>query len=213
MIVTMFPAPADRAKAIGVYGFVASAGGSIGLLAGGAVTQAISWHWIFFINIPVGLATAFLVRRLVEHRDGIGLGAGADIPGAVLLTSGLMLGVYTILEVDKQGWGSARTLGLGAISLALQAAFLLRQARIPQPPDAAAPVPLAQRRGRERGAGLPRRRDVQHVLPGGALHAAHPPLRRAPGRHGIPARDDRDGHDVAAVLRPPHDALRPEGRR
>jgi EmrB/QacA subfamily drug resistance transporter len=133
MIVMMFPEPRDRAKAIGVYGFVASAGGSIGLLAGGAVTQAINWHWIFFINLPVGLATAFLVTRLVEDRAGIGLGKGADIPGAVLLTSGLMLGVYTILEVDKQGWGSAQTLGLGGISIALQAAFLLRQARVPNP--------------------------------------------------------------------------------
>jgi EmrB/QacA subfamily drug resistance transporter len=133
MIVMMFPAPRDRAKAIGVYGFVASAGGSIGLLAGGALTQAINWHWIFFVNLPVGLATAFLATRLVEDRDGIGLGEGADIPGAVLLTSGLMLGVYTILEVDKQGWGSTRTVGLGAISIALQAAFLLRQARIPNP--------------------------------------------------------------------------------
>src|SRR5437763_17221 len=130
MIVTMFPHPGDRAKAIGVYGFVASAGGSIGLLAGGAVTQAINWHWIFFINLPVGLATAFFVTRLVEDRGGIGLGAGADIPGAVLLTSGLMLGVYTILEVDRQGWGSTRTLALGGISIALQVGFLLRQARI-----------------------------------------------------------------------------------
>jgi EmrB/QacA subfamily drug resistance transporter len=133
MIVTMFPAPRDQAKAIGVYGFVASAGGSIGLLAGGALTQALNWHWIFFINLPVGIVTAFLAIRLVEDREGIGLRKGADIPGAVLLTSGLMLGVYTILEVEKQGWGSSRTLGLGGISLALQAAFLIRQARISNP--------------------------------------------------------------------------------
>src|SRR3989449_6473212 len=97
MVVTMFPEPREQAKAIGVYGFVASAGGSIGLLAGGALTQAINWHWIFFINLPVGLATAFLALRVVEDRPGIGLRQGADIPGAVLLTSGLMLGVYTIL--------------------------------------------------------------------------------------------------------------------
>jgi EmrB/QacA subfamily drug resistance transporter len=133
MIVTMFPEPREQAKAIGVFGFVASAGGSIGLLAGGAITQAISWHWIFLINIPVGIATGLLARRLVEDRPGIGLEHGADLPGALLLTSGLMLGVYTIVGVTDYGWGSPRTLGLGALSLGLQAAFVVRQSRIEQP--------------------------------------------------------------------------------
>ena len=133
MIVTMFPEPREQAKAIGVYGFVASAGGSIGLLAGGALTEAINWHWIFFINIPVGIVTAFLATRLVADSPGIGLKAGADLPGAVLLTGGLMLGVYTILQVSEQGWGSTRTLVLGAVSIALVAAFVARQARIANP--------------------------------------------------------------------------------
>jgi EmrB/QacA subfamily drug resistance transporter len=133
MIVTMFPEPRDQAKAIGVYGFVASAGGSIGLLAGGALTEAINWHWIFFINVPIGIATAVLAVRLVEDHEGIGLGEGADIFGAVLLTSGLMLGVYTILGVEEHGWGATQTLVLGAVSIALQAAFLWRQARISNP--------------------------------------------------------------------------------
>ena len=133
MIVTMFPEPAGRAKAIGVYGFVASAGGSIGLLAGGALTQAISWHWIFLINLPIGIATAFGAMRLVERREGIGLEKGADIPGAVLITASLMLGVYTILGINAHGWGSTQTLGLGAVSLALGAAFIARQARIANP--------------------------------------------------------------------------------
>jgi EmrB/QacA subfamily drug resistance transporter len=133
MIVTMFPEPREQAKAIGVYGAVASAGGSLGLLAGGALTEAINWHWIFFINVPIGIATALLAMRLVEARDGVGLKAGADVPGAVLLTGGLMLGVYTILEVHEQGWGSAQTLGLGAVAIALIAAFVARQARIANP--------------------------------------------------------------------------------
>jgi EmrB/QacA subfamily drug resistance transporter len=133
MIVTMFPEPREQAKAIGVYGFVASAGGSIGLLAGGVLTEAINWHWIFFVNLPVGVVTALLATRLVEDRPGIGLKAGADLPGAVLLTTGLMLGVYTILQVDQQGWGSTQTLGLGAVALALLAAFVARQARIANP--------------------------------------------------------------------------------
>jgi EmrB/QacA subfamily drug resistance transporter len=133
MIVTMFPDPRDQAKAIGIYGFIASAGGSIGLLAGGILTQAISWHWIFFVNIPIGIATAVFAIRLVDDRPGLGLEAGADVPGAGLLTAGLMLGVYTILEVNTYGWGASRTLVLGAVALALLGAFLLRQARVANP--------------------------------------------------------------------------------
>ncbi len=133
MIVTMFPEPADQAKAIGVYGFVASAGGSIGLLAGGVLTQAISWHWIFFINLPVGIATALLTRRMVEPHEGIGIGEGADVLGAVLITGGLMLGTYNILQVSEVGWGATQTMVLGAISLAMGAAFIYRQARIANP--------------------------------------------------------------------------------
>jgi EmrB/QacA subfamily drug resistance transporter len=133
MIVTMFPEPREQAKAIGVYSFVASAGGSIGLLAGGALTEAINWHWIFFVNLPIGVATALFALRLVENDKGLGFKQGADVPGAVLITGALMLGVYTILEAGDQGWGSAQTLGLGGVSIALLAAFIARQGRIPNP--------------------------------------------------------------------------------
>jgi EmrB/QacA subfamily drug resistance transporter len=133
MIVTMFPEPREQAKAIGVYTFVAVAGGSIGLLAGGVLTEAINWHWIFFVNVPIGVATALFAQRLIEGREGIGLKQGADIPGAALLTAGLMLGVFTILRVDREGWGSTQTLALGGVSIALLAAFTLRQARIVTP--------------------------------------------------------------------------------
>ena len=117
MVVTMFPERREQAKAIGIYTFVAVAGGSIGLLAGGVLTQAINWHWIFFVNLPIGVATALFALRLVDGREGIGLAEG----------------VYTILQVSEQGWGSTRTLGLGAISIALLAAFVARQARIANP--------------------------------------------------------------------------------
>ncbi|HEX3040899.1 MAG TPA: DHA2 family efflux MFS transporter permease subunit [Solirubrobacterales bacterium] len=133
MIVTMFPEPAAQAKAIGVYGFVASAGGSIGLLLGGVLTDAISWHWIFLINLPIGIAVAILAKRLVANPDGIGLSEGADFPGALLLTSSLMLGVFTILQINKWGWGDSRTLILSAISAVLLALFIFRQARIDNP--------------------------------------------------------------------------------
>jgi EmrB/QacA subfamily drug resistance transporter len=133
MIVTMFPEPREQAKAIGVYSFVASAGASIGLLAGGVITEAINWHWIFFVNIPIGAATALLALRLVEAREGIGLQRGADIGGAVLITGSLMLLVYTILEAGDYGWGSAQTLGLGAVAFALLAGFLVRESRAETP--------------------------------------------------------------------------------
>jgi MFS family permease len=133
MIVTMFPEPREQAKAIGIYTFVAVAGGSIGLLVGGVLTESINWHWIFVVNIPIGLATALLAIRLVPDREGIGLAAGADIPGAALLIGGLMLGVYTILGVAEEGWGSTQTLVLGAVSIALLGAFVARQARVANP--------------------------------------------------------------------------------
>jgi EmrB/QacA subfamily drug resistance transporter len=132
-IVTMFPEPREQAKAIGLYTFVAVSGGSIGLLLGGVLTETINWHWIFFVNIPIGFATALFAIRLVPERAGIGLTAGADLPGAVLLTGGLMLGVYTILGVAEEGWGSSQTLALGAVSIGLLAAFILRQARVANP--------------------------------------------------------------------------------
>jgi EmrB/QacA subfamily drug resistance transporter len=133
MIVTMFPEPRDQAKAIGVFSFVASAGASIGLLAGGVLTEAINWHWIFFVNLPFGIATALLAMRLLDKDEGIGLGQGADVPGAVLVTSSLMLLVYTIVEVPKEGWGSVQTIALGAIAIGLMAAFIAREARARTP--------------------------------------------------------------------------------
>jgi EmrB/QacA subfamily drug resistance transporter len=133
MIVTMFPQPAEQAKAIGVYSFVASAGGSIGLLAGGAITQAISWHWIFFVNLPIAVATGLFATRLLARDKGLGFGRGADLPGAALIVSSLMIGVYAIVEASNYGWGSLHTLGFGAASAVLMAGFVGREARAANP--------------------------------------------------------------------------------
>jgi EmrB/QacA subfamily drug resistance transporter len=134
MIVTMFPEPREQAKAIGVYSFVASAGGSVGLLAGGILTQGINWHWIFFVNIPIGIATAVLALRLLDKDKGIGFGRGADVLGAVLITGALMLLVYTIVEPAADlGWGATRTLALGAAALALLIGFIVREASAHNP--------------------------------------------------------------------------------
>jgi len=134
MIVTMFPEPREQAKAIGVFAFVASAGGAVGLLVGGVLTQAINWHWIFFVNVPIGITAAALAGRLIHPDRGIGFGDGADAPGAVLITGSLMLGVYTIVEPAADlGWSAGRTLVLGALSLVLLAAFVAREATARSP--------------------------------------------------------------------------------
>ncbi len=134
MIVTMFPGAREQAKAIGVYAFVASAGGAVGLLAGGVLTQSINWHWIFFVNVPIGVATAVAARRLLDRDTGIGIREGADVPGAILITGSLMLGVYTIVKpAAEHGWGSSEALALSAGSLVLLAAFVVRETRAAHP--------------------------------------------------------------------------------
>src|SRR3977135_4159318 len=133
MIVTLFPKQDELAKAFGIFSFIASAGAAIGLLAGGLITQAVSWHWIFFVNLPIGLVTAVVSARLLAPDRGIGIGKGADVLGAVLVTVALMLGVYTIVQSSDYGLGSLRTLGFGVVSLVLLAAFVVRQARTRNP--------------------------------------------------------------------------------
>jgi MFS family permease len=133
MVVTMFTEPRERARAIGIYSFVAAAGASIGLLAGGFLTQALSWHWIFLVNIPIGIATAFFALRLLESDRGIGLGKGADIVGAFLVTAALLLAVYTIIRTTDFGWASAQTVGFGAAAIASLAAFVVRESRTANP--------------------------------------------------------------------------------
>ncbi|WP_022929402.1 MFS transporter [Patulibacter americanus] len=134
MIITMFREPRAQGRAIGIYSFVATAGGSLGLLLGGVLTDVLSWHWIFFVNLPVGVATVLLGTRLVPHRPGLGFGENkVDVPGALMLTGGLMLAVYAIVGAEREGWGSSRTLVLAAVALLLLAGFVLQQARTAHP--------------------------------------------------------------------------------
>jgi EmrB/QacA subfamily drug resistance transporter len=133
MIVTLFPEPAEQAKAIGVYSFVGAGGACAGLLLGGALTQAISWHWIFFVNLPVALVVAVLGARLLRADPAMGLDRGADGLGAGLITAALMLGVYTVITITDYGFASTHTLGLGFVALVLLAAFVARQATAAAP--------------------------------------------------------------------------------
>ena len=133
IIVTEFPAPRDRARAMSAYVFTAVAGGSLGLLAGGVLTQALSWHWIFFVNLPIGAATAALGKLLVPADEGAGLSHGVDWVGSVLVTTSLMTAVYAIVQATGHGWGSSQVLGFGAIAIALMGVFLAVESRIANP--------------------------------------------------------------------------------
>jgi EmrB/QacA subfamily drug resistance transporter len=133
MIVTMFAEARERTRAISLYSFVASAGASIGLLAGGVLTEALNWHWIFFVNLPIGIVTGVLALRLIEDDEGIGLGEGADALGAILVTGALMLGVLTIIRTSNVGWTSIETLAGGAAAALALVAFVVREARTANP--------------------------------------------------------------------------------
>ncbi len=133
MITTLYPEPRARAKAIGVYSFTQAAGASIGLIAGGTLTQLLDWHWTFFINLPIGAVALVLAVRLLADDRGPGLRGGTDVTGAGLVTGGLMLLVYTIVKAEEYTWADVRTLGLLTLSLLSLAGFVLRQAKARNP--------------------------------------------------------------------------------
>ena len=133
IIVTEFPEAGERARAMSAYVFVSVAGGSIGLLAGGLLTEALSWHWVFFVNLPIGVATFALGHALIRADRGLGLGYGVDWVGSVLVTASLMSAIYAIIEATSHGWLSPQVLGFGGLAGVLMAAFLALEARIENP--------------------------------------------------------------------------------
>jgi EmrB/QacA subfamily drug resistance transporter len=133
IIITEFPEVAERARAMSAYVFVSVAGGSIGLLAGGLLTEALSWHWVFFVNIPIGVGAFALGHVFIRADKGIGLGHGVDWLGSLLVTASLMSLIYAIVETTSHGWGSVEVLGFGGLGLALMAAFVALEARIENP--------------------------------------------------------------------------------
>ncbi|KDA42666.1 DHA2 family efflux MFS transporter permease subunit [Frankia sp. B2] len=133
MIVTIFPDSRERAKALACYAFVAAAGSSIGLILGGVLTKSLSWPWVFYVNVPLGVLAVVLALWVLPPIAGLGLRESADVLGAGLVTAGLMLGVYTVVRGGADGWSDGGTLGSLAASLLLLAAFVGRQARAAKP--------------------------------------------------------------------------------
>ena len=133
IIITEFPKPSERARAMSAYVFVSVAGGSLGLLAGGLLTEALSWHWVFFVNLPVGVAAFVLGQLLIPEDEGLGLGHGVDWIGSVLVTTSMMSAIYAIIQATSHGWLSSETLGFGALAAVLMTAFLALEARIENP--------------------------------------------------------------------------------
>ncbi len=132
IITTTFAEGSERTKALGVWGAIAAGGGAFGLLLGGVLVETLSWEWVFFVNVPIGIAAALLSARLIHESKAERAGA-FDILGAVLVTSGLMVLVYAIVRAEHNGWGSAATLGLGAVAIGLLVAFVAVEARIRGP--------------------------------------------------------------------------------
>ncbi len=133
LMMTLFTEPAERAKAMGVFGFVAAGGGSIGVLLGGILTDSLDWHWIFLVNLPIGVLVYALSLRLLPAARGPAATARLDVAGAVTVTASLMLAVYAIVNGNQEGWTSGRTLGLLGVAVALLALFLGIEARVRSP--------------------------------------------------------------------------------
>ena len=133
IIISQFSEPSERTRAMSAYVFVSVAGGSLGLLAGGVLTQALSWHWVFFVNLPIGVATWVLAQTFIDADPGLGFEHGVDWIGSILVTASLMSAIYAIVQATAHGWISAQVLGFGGVALVLMAAFLALEARIENP--------------------------------------------------------------------------------
>src|SRR5881275_891417 len=131
LMMTLFTEPAERAKAMGIFGFVAAGGGSIGVLVGGVLTDVLDWHWIFLVNFPIGVLVVALALRLLPVTPGsAAAGTRLDVGGAVTVTGALMLAVYAIVNGNQAGWTSAETLGLLAAAAILFGVFLVLETRV-----------------------------------------------------------------------------------
>ena len=191
IVTTTFTEGAERNKALGIWGALAGAGGAVGVLMGGMLTQWAGWEWVLFVNVPIGAAAALAAPRFVRE-SRTHERTSMDVLGAVTVTAGLVALVYALVDANRAGWGSFQTIGLLALSVVLLVSFVIVELRTQAPDHAADDLPQPQRRERGRGRAAGRRIALQRVL----LHQPLPPagarLRRAEGRALLPAARVRD---------------------
>ena len=219
LIMVLFTEPAERAKAMGVFGFVLAGGGSIGVLLGGVLTNSLDWHWIFLVNIPIGVLVVALSLRLLPAAAAARATGRVDVAGAITVTASLIVAVYAIVNGNQEGWLSGQTLGLLGVAVVLLAVVPDDRVAHRRAVDAARPLPPAQRRDRERRRRPLGRGDVRLVLRLGALSPAGARLHAAPGRARLPAGQpdhggllDRPVGEARDALRHPAAARRPASR-
>ena len=201
LIMFLFTEPVDRAKAMGVFGFVMAGGGSIGVLLGGISTGSLDWHWIFLVNLPIGVDVVFaLSLQLLPKAHASSGEQRLDVVGAITVTTALVLAVYAIVNGNQAGWTSAQTLGLLAVSAALLLFFLWRESPGSRSTGAARALQAPECRDGQRRRCPLGRCDVRVVLPLGALPPTRPRLYGPPGRPGLPARQSDHGSVLARTV-------------
>ena len=201
LLMKLFTEPGERAKAMGVFGFVVSGGGTLGVLLGGVLTDAFDWHWIFLVNLPIGIGVFIGCRILLPKDLPVEERGGMDVAGAVTVTGALMLAVYAIVNGQDAGWTSLQTLGLLVIAVGLLGVFVLIESRASAP---LVPLELFKHRTLATANGvaaLHGRGDVLVVLPLGALPPARARLQPARRRPRVPAGDDPDGRASRSASR------------
>jgi MFS family permease len=215
LIMVLFTETGERAKAMGFFGFVASGGGTLGVLLGGVLTDSLSWHWIFLVNVPIGVVVCALCLRVLPAAHGARGSGRVDVPGAVLVTAALIVATYAIVNGNDNGWTSFETLGLLALAAALLAIFLIVESTRERAAGAAAALPAAQPAHGEHRRCVVGGRDVRMVLHGRAVPAAGARLQPAGGRPRLPAVDPDHGGVLDRPLRAAGHALRhpPAARR
>ena len=208
LIMLLFTEDAERAKAMGVFGFVMAGGGTVGVLMGGLLTDALNWHWVFLVNIPIGALVFALCLALVPDDHAGEKNETLDVAGAITVTLSLLLAVYAIVDGNEAGWGSLQTIGLLALAAALMALFLVIELKVSHPLMPLGLFQLAQPVGRQHRRRAVGGGDVRLVLPVGALHAAGAELHADGGGPGLPAGQPDHGRVLARAVGQAGDALR-----
>ena len=193
LIMSLFTEPAERAKAMGVFGFVMAGGGSIGVLLGGILTDVLDWHWIFLVNVPIGVARLRPLSAAPAGSSGATATRRLDVAGAVTVTTALMLAVYAIVNGNDAGWTSGQTIGLLAAAVVLLARLPRHRVAGRLAARAAPALPVAQRRDLEHRRRALGRRHVRLVLPLGSLPPARARVQPAAGRSRVPAGEPDHG--------------------